>query len=83
MTSEQKTVGEMAEAILERRMMLLNLPDKPHAGSDAALLKLALEAAIGASDLAVKVEKSSKMSSRNICADILKIKILKVDWRNG
>ena len=51
---EQKTVDEMAEAILERQMTLLNLPDKPRPGSGAALLKSALEADIHAGDLAGK-----------------------------
>ena len=51
---EQKTVDEMAEAILERQMILLNLPDKPRPGSGAALLKSALEADIHAGDLAGK-----------------------------
>jgi len=49
---EQKTVDEMAEAILERQMMLLNITDKPRPGSGAALLKSALEADIHAGDLA-------------------------------
>ena len=44
----------MAETILERQMMLLNLPDKPRPGSGAALLKSALEADIHAGDLAGK-----------------------------
>ena len=51
---EQKTVDEMAETILERQMMLLNLTDKPRPGSGAALLKSALEADIHAGDLAGK-----------------------------
>ncbi len=48
---EQKTVDEMAEAILEGQMTLLSLPDKPRPGSGAALLKSALEADIHAGDL--------------------------------
>jgi hypothetical protein len=51
---EQKTVDEMAEAILERQMTLLNLTDKPRPGSGAALLKSALESDIHAGDLAGK-----------------------------
>jgi hypothetical protein len=51
---EQKTVDEMAEAILEHQMTLLNLTDKPRLGSGAALLKSALEADIHAGDLAGK-----------------------------